>query len=568
MPATMNPPEYPATHAQDPSRRAEREVFNALQQQLPSQVNVIYSWAYYFLDGRQTHKEREADFLILWPGRGILVIEVKGGRAILRDAQGRWSTVSHGGTVAQLQTPPPDQAQFVTDGLANTLHRSAQWGGLPRPTPGWVLAFPGVSSVDPAWDLPRQRVLVKGDLTKIRERIEEALDYWSEVREHKWQPFDLQRAEVARKIIRPALTMNDQRGTREIIEETTGELDAFLTQEQRYALAVLRANRRVHVCGSAGTGKTVLARRFAEEQAGKGMTVLLLCHNRLLGEALQGWGETVNNVHAGYFAGFAQEVLHRAKRGVSAPHGDDAVQQFWRTELPEHFMDFLGSPEGLLFRFDVVLVDEAQDFSDDALGVLEMLVKEDGGSHHLFYDQNQDIYKQQAARLQNAQVTRQPLTQNLRNTRRIGQLATRLIRNVEMEVNSVSGPPIELLPFQGGIFPTVAAEIRRLVAEERVQPAEIAVLLGRSWPTTLGFADGDYGQWNQLAVEPTTIDEGVLCVRSDRAKGLERPVVILADFDDLIEQQREAVFVAITRAQVLLKVVTNQPKRWQKLLKG
>lgn len=70
-------PRLTATQIRDSA--AERVVYQARQKQLLSEAVVIIRAALFgdALSGRKI--DLEADFVIVWPGQGILVVEVKGG---------------------------------------------------------------------------------------------------------------------------------------------------------------------------------------------------------------------------------------------------------------------------------------------------------------------------------------------------------------------------------------------------------------------------------------------------------------------------------------------------------
>ena len=96
MPRTL--PEQP-----DFASAAEQEVWEHLTEQLPAEAVLITGQ-------RVTARgeEVEADLLVLWPGIGIAVIEVKGGRISLED--GAWRQADRSGS-RELARSPIDQAQ-------------------------------------------------------------------------------------------------------------------------------------------------------------------------------------------------------------------------------------------------------------------------------------------------------------------------------------------------------------------------------------------------------------------------------------------------------------------------
>lgn len=564
MAATTNPPEFPPLMAADPARDAERAMFDALKAGLPSEVIVYYGWRWFKSGTKNRVFEGEGDFVLIWPGKGMLVIEVKGGREIERDASGQWfSTTRHGNR--NPINDPIMQVEKNADAVADRIALSVPRGD--RPIVCWALAFPQIHALTGQFEIPRERLLFTKDLAHMREAIEKTFDHWSRSRASRWTPLGPELLQRARAVMRPEVKFIDVRSLAEIVEEVEEKLEVLLTQEQRHALGMLEINARVRVCGSAGTGKTLIAQRYAINRAASGARVLLLCHNRLLGAELERWADGQPHIHAGTFGSFALQVLGEAGRHVNIPEGPDAYR-FWNSDLPALLLDVLGSSRGESLRFDVVIVDEAQDFAEDSLAVVEYLARPENGQVHLFYDDNQNIYRKQLAKqLRDEHWTTVPLTQNLRNTRSIANLAGQIIKDAAIQANTVAGPPPHIVASGSDLVGrTVSEVLRKLVKDDGVDPSSIAILVCRRDPEFLGLAEGDYAQWDAVGSRPLQEDEAVLCVRADLAKGLERPVVVLVDAASTLDDGVEDAFIAVTRAQAMLVVVTTRASQWSKLL--
>jgi hypothetical protein len=80
-------------------RHGERAVWEALPDQLPDEAALVYSvWLV------EEHREYEADLVVAWPGVGVCVLEVKGGR-VERDGVGRWFQTKAGQTPRPMSNP-------------------------------------------------------------------------------------------------------------------------------------------------------------------------------------------------------------------------------------------------------------------------------------------------------------------------------------------------------------------------------------------------------------------------------------------------------------------------------
>ena len=69
---------------------AEARVYEALRDGLPDTVLVVFGVAWLGNPGHGRKRDGEADFVIVHPQAGILVIEVKGGGVERDQGSGRW----------------------------------------------------------------------------------------------------------------------------------------------------------------------------------------------------------------------------------------------------------------------------------------------------------------------------------------------------------------------------------------------------------------------------------------------------------------------------------------------
>ena len=91
--AVMYPDRIPEGYWVEPTRAAERKVYEALRKTLPDDFQVFgwVSWISKDQGGRAM--DGEADFLVVHPEHGLLVIEVKGGGVAHDGASGQWTSV-------------------------------------------------------------------------------------------------------------------------------------------------------------------------------------------------------------------------------------------------------------------------------------------------------------------------------------------------------------------------------------------------------------------------------------------------------------------------------------------
>lgn len=90
--------------------KPERDVARALVEKLPKEVVVYhgYPWLRAERNDRaraDTLREVEADFVVVDPHRGILILEVKGGMIEYDSRDHTWSRLLNGGRRRQIQDP-------------------------------------------------------------------------------------------------------------------------------------------------------------------------------------------------------------------------------------------------------------------------------------------------------------------------------------------------------------------------------------------------------------------------------------------------------------------------------
>ena len=516
-------------------------------------------------DKRKHPHDGEADFVIAHPDRGVLVIEVKGG-TIRRDGKaGRWTTTSARGVTDEIADPveqAKDSKYVLLDRLKLALGRYI--------VAGHAVAFPDVEirSTFLGLTLPRELVLDATDLPQLAHWMGRALAYWdgrySEQETPLGQDGLQQLLEIVGNqwVIRPALW-------RQFGEE--GKQLMQLTEQQYAILDALNRHRRVIISGFAGSGKTLLAVEKAVRLSRQGFRTLLVCYNGNLAAELRArlvdvaplWSMLdVDTFHhlCIYLAG-----VHE----VAIPKGvHDAT--YYATVLPRVLLDVAGRNNA---RYDAILVDEAQDFDPRWWQPLQALLRDrEHGIWYLFFDDNQRLYDRP---LQfPIDVPPYQLTINCRTTRHIhDQVLHFYLPGEETPLPVAHGPegrPVEVLTYDEKnetLQQAVMAILYRLIEEEHIPASAIAVLTPYSQRTSLLKTDS-LRSTQEITLRWSDQDEGTNQVRLETIysfKGLERPVVILAEIERRLAQERNSVdgqrllYVACSRAQHHLIVLL--PKR-------
>jgi hypothetical protein len=546
----------PDVALEDIAHDSERVVYEALRG-LPTGFVVLHSfpWLRPARDlAGEPIREGEADFVILHPNHGMLVLEVKGGQPQLSGRQ--WL---RGGK--ELRDPFEQARRSRYTLLEAVEERTRKRVNRALFTHGDVVVFPHARFPGPLPLNAEPRIVVDApEISALPARIEEAFKAWAR-RETRLSPAIF--TELLEALM-PKLRLMRHAGA-EISAERQRIVQISL--DQRATLLGLMENERVLVEGTAGSGKTLLALEFALTLADRGERVLFLCYNRHLSTWLQEQAKhdprsqrAGARVEIATFHAYARSLAKRARVDFDGPDGGQ--QSFWDEDVPlimEQAIEVLrarGQPE----VFDAVVVDEAQDFAPDWWVTIESLSRAGrDGRLYVFLDLNQSL--RGAAKLppRESMPTRFVLTTNCRNTKAIARSGASLAR---LEVRLLPGSPVgeppavRRAPSSASEAGLVLSEVRQLL-QQGVEPKQLA-LIGPAAHTKGSLAshsavDGvplvdDAADWRR---------GGGLLVTTARAfKGLEADVVVvygLSAFGGLFS--RTDLYVAWTRARHRLILV-------------
>jgi len=335
-----------------------------------------------------------------------------------------------------------------------------------------------------------------------------------------------------------------------------------LTENQYRVLDQLDGNQRVCVLGGAGTGKTLLAVEEARRLAAQGHRVLLTCFNAPLAWSLADEFKETDPVTVANFHRLCQDLAREAGLDARKPRDDE--QRFYDEELPKLLVDAAAK---LGTEFDAILVDEAQDFFPNWLDSLELLLSNrQSAVFFLFCDENQAIHVPSRFQLPEGFPTFH-LLDNCRNTKQIHELLARYLGDPSIAAGP-DGPPVRFRSYKDDdeLNGVVAATIAELV-QDGVKPADITVLTGHSTAST-ALKDGiRYGN-HRLTTKPTS-DDDVRLASIHRFKGLEAPVVILCEFEEVRDEAARALwYTGLSRARSHLTVLLKADKDGEPDLSG
>ena len=535
---------YPADRRYySPESKAEERLYEPLAR-LDEDFSVICNANWHVPGtGMQKPQAAEADFLIAHPDRGVLILEVKGGTITHDPKTGRWTTTGKGGQTT-LKRSPFDQVQR-TRYLLRDMFKAAGHSGYGRFL-GEALAFPDTYVQDgdiPTALLPT-RVMDHHDMSSIADAIDRAFETWKLNGHAKGFGQDGIDSLVA-TVAAPTRIERPLGAEIEDVEERFVQL----TENQYRVLDQLDGNQRVCVIGGAGTGKTLLAVEESRRLAAQGHRVLLTCFNAPLAWSLMREFKETETVTVANFHRLCQDLAREAQLDARKPKDD--VQQFYDEALPKLLVEAAAK---LGTEFDAVLVDEAQDFFPGWLESLELLLGDrDTSVFFLFCDENQTIHVPSRFQLPEGFPTFR-LLDNCRNTKQIHQLLAKYLGDPSKSAGP-DGPAVSFGSYSDSddLNQLVAATIAGLI-DDGVNPSDITVLTGHSLQST-ALKDGiRYGS-HRLTAKPAS-DSDVRLASIHRFKGLESPVVVLCEFEEVREEAARALwYTGLSRARSHLTVL-------------
>lgn len=514
----------------------ERRVWEALQASLPAEAVLVHSLQL------SADTRREADLVVVWPGVGTVVIEVKGGKVEHRGRQ--W--LQNGRPMKD----PVDQANTAKHELIQLLK---YWGHRLAGTRIWhLVALPWTRVGDEVAGLEfdRSMVIDEGDIAAGRAaaRVREVFASHGTSRP---VPDADEVEDFVHQISQDLVDLPQEQWLSRVHEESVGQY----MREQQLLVDGFADWTRLHVVGCAGSGKTWLALELARRKVADGHRVALLCYSRGLGRFLQrevsGWRR-----RPAYTGLFHDLAIHWG----GPDHTGDSDSDYWENRLPRELTSLAARlrPED---RFDTVIVDEAQDFSDQWWpSLMQCLRDPERDGLFVFSDTGQRVF----GRVGVAPIDQPPfrLRRNLRSTRPIAQLFGSLAE-VASDPRGREGPPVRFVSCAEEVALERADDaVAALADQEQWEVGDIALLTtGSRHPVQRELVgDGSHDTyWDGFFA-----GDDVFYGHVRGFKGLERPVVVLAINGLPTGHEREVLYTGLSRARSLL-VVVGDPEQIRRI---
>ena len=536
---------------QDPKFLSELKVYKALQDTLPEDAK-IYCQCHFFKTGFDGNKiDGECDMIILLPNEGIVFLEIKGGLIGYKAHDQQFTSTRRDTNETFPIKNPVAQSRSAQFNIFDLFKKHSPAHKDQFINCVHAVCFPDTPKPqDPrpfGPDMPLDLFLFQDSLQDITKALAQVCRWFRGEKEiYRLGPPIIKAFDklIVGNDLPVKLTLRHQIDAEE-------ETMAFSPTQTAYLNFIEQINF-VALSGGAGTGKTLMAieliRRFAQTQK-----VLFLCFNRALARhvrySLKSLGKLPNVTIANSYA-----WVNQLSRELKLPRSDQ--------EMEDRLEEVLGQAQKHLDKYDVIIIDEGQDFNDEWFIHIESMLHEKG-KFYVFYDQQQSIFQKQSQYFLDEKFQKFTLNENFRNTQSIFSCFHALAQQNNLLALGPHGSEPEFIIVKNYElqFTWIADKIKKLISSENIQLRETGVVLydglketniknlSKVIPSITG-----HQHTNAEYVEP----DQIMMDTVNRIKGLEVPVMFLTNFINPLEQAK--LYVSLSRAKHRLFIVGLESK--------
>ena len=524
----------------------EIAVLEKLQYELPTSFQLFHGITWQTLH-RGQERHGELDIVVLAPNGVIVLLEIKAGAAQLHDG-GLFKLYGH----TEKDVLRQSRVQYAA--MINKL----QQAGFHAPIVNALV-------------LPDFKILDKSSVLSFdASRIIDATVY-EELSNHvmRW-------ANDAGQTAKNAETINDIAIEHENLRQFLSYEFAVVTdvaaqagdlRQASYRLADGLAtwvprlsvpSRQIRVQGTAGSGKSQLALRLLDKAIRDNVKALYVCFNRNLADVIRAYASAKVEVVT-----FHELAIEHFQKSNKVDFADGRV-------FESAAILFVGDAESFTPRFDVLIIDEGQDFEAEWVEALACMLKDDGYLY-LMEDEAQRLYSRSEFDLPEATLV--TCQDNYRSPRMICQT----INALGLSPHAVTS----LSPFDGDIptiytydstdrlyRQTIKAVDDLLIAGFAIEDIIVISYAGQSHSALFQLArdKGTLGSWPLCFVTGFDPAGNVVNQKGDlqletlyRFKGQSKVAVVLAEihFEQLTDADKRKLFVGLTRGLMSVSLVMS-----------
>lgn len=534
--AIMHPAQIPEVY----HTYSEVKFFNACREQLSDKIHVFYSVRWYTTTNG-VREDSECDFLIFNPNYGFICIEVKGGTG-MRVEDGVWYLVDHDGE-RKLKRSPYVQAEQSMRFFKKYFEEEVemQFTGVY----GCAVAYPNYCINAPITvESPMETTIDLAAMGELQKRVTEIFRYFGSQR-YGGSSFlspDSQKKFIS--VINKRIALSISAGA--LIQDKERELFE-INRTQDTVIDLLAHYPRAFIVGGAGTGKTWIGIKKVLRCVQSGNKALYLCYNKALAEFVS-MIVADTRVDCYNIDNFAYSVLKDKVFSVPEYNG-----------CKEYSVLISNVPN--LKKYDLVVVDEGQDFTEDWAFTANLLLKE-SGALYVFYDESQNIFSRNFG--EKFFINEPPfvLRYNIRNTANIYRYTQeRTNLGWDTIANRIEGVEPDYRSFgrKQQAIAFIDSIVNKLVNKEGVSLQKIVILSNRRKDNSILNEISMVGA-HPVSDEKISPNTKAIAFRTVQGfKGIESDVIIYINHtyknEPKTESVRATLYTAQTRARFYLYII-------------
>lgn len=358
-------------------------------------------------------KQRRPDFIVLHPGRGILVLEVKDWLVTTIQQMDRHAAVIHTDRGLKTVVNPLEQARAYAIEITALLERDPllvqqeqgrYHGSLLLPW-GYGVVFTNITrkqfeAAELGQAIPGDKVICKDEMTESVDAGAFQKRMWGMFNYSFGGVLSLARIDRVRWHLFPDIRIQqgslfdaagDGADPQQSIAKALPDIVKVMDMEQEKLARNLGEGHRI-IHGVAGSGKTLILayRAMYLDKLGLAKPVLVLCFNKTLAAKLKqllaerGAGD---RVHVRHFHGWCKDMCNLYQLDLP---GDEQQPIYERQVLAV----IAGCEKGRVppAQYAAVLIDEGHDFQPEWFKLLVQMIDPETNSLLLLYDDAQNIY--------------------------------------------------------------------------------------------------------------------------------------------------------------------------------
>lgn len=545
---------FPSVFPEHSNSSGEKKVFNYFKQNAPDNWYILHS---YRLPEHKRVVFGEADFVVIAPPYGILILEIKSGGVGFDGTN--WQFINRNHEVTQKQRGPFEQAREAMFEIKKIISNrfDNQYDDKK------VLYYYGVIFTDER-NFPKDSLVE--DQPWCLQQNDDRNDYCSFIKQlnrkfreqlqslKKTEPPQLNDTDASKiaKVLRPIIDIVPP--IKSFIDDT--EQDIFeLTQEQLECLDDIEINSQMVVFGAAGTGKTLIAIEDAKRSAAQDKKTGIFCFNTKLGEEIQHQIEGIKNIEASTITKFLYKLLSNK---VDLTKMDNTEKNYFFNEnLPQLVCESIKEP-----IFDKIIIDEFQDVCTESyLAVFDKILKKglcDGNftfygdfSHQAIFNKNSDITLLNSYSI----YSKKKLSVNCRNSMNVGNELVNISGFEDTKYKlQIPGEKVEFYTWKSEAEQiTKFDSIIRTLLEAKINPRDITVLSPIIRSNTI-IDNTDYAK-TIIDYQINAIKNKITFSTIQGFKGLENKIIVLIDITSY--EDKQLMYVAFSRARAKLIVLES-----------